>query len=216
MENAVEALEMTFAMLVFILALTLAFFVLGKVNAMASRIDLNRDTQYLQYIKELDSAVLFRGNSGELTGQTKTARIVTVEDIIVTLYNYSTSTQTIMIDLTPGPIDINRMPGNVFNDTDIDNNVTLFPAPGKFIFGLDSFGAFNHTPIEGDTDSEGLWTGSFQYCIFQWGAHQADGTAGAINPISIREYIDAFVSGKKVYPVNIQKKEEYITARKNR
>ena len=178
MENAVEALEMAFAMLIFLLALALALFLFGKVKGLSDFVDRNKDIKYLEHVSKMDL------NSEEYvtTGRTRVARRVKVKDILPALYSYSTETQSIMIDFEP----------NKSGDR---------PEDGKFVFGIGSLGAFNRRLGAG---------GTLTYDMYDWGAVQQAAYGGLVGAVTLKDYIDAFVSGETISGVKKQTITETI------
>ena len=78
MENAIEALKMAFAFLVFVMALTVSIIAFGNVKKTADVVLYAKDeTNYYEYIKD-----------SEITGKAAENRIVGLETIIPTLYKY--------------------------------------------------------------------------------------------------------------------------------
>lgn len=95
MENAVDALKMGFAVLVLIVALSLAIFSFTRVRETSDRIAEESDIQ--AYYQQL---------SGEVTGATSnyalSSRIVGVETIVPTLYRYYKENYTILFYVGTG------------------------------------------------------------------------------------------------------------------
>jgi len=99
MENAVEALEMAFAMLVFLMALALALFLFGRVRQASEFVSLRTDAKYLEYVEEIGFGEGYSGEAAEgFSSKTRVARKVSVKDIVPVLYNYSTELTSVTID----------------------------------------------------------------------------------------------------------------------
>lgn len=103
MENAVDALKMAAAVLVFVIAIASSFSLFGTAKHTADSIITMRDKQSYLDAAELDGGILYtstsaiQGETGlteeeiqdQLGVTTKGDRIVTVEDVISTIYRYS-------------------------------------------------------------------------------------------------------------------------------
>lgn len=86
MENAIEALKMAFAFLVFVMALTVSIIAFGNVKKTADVVLYSKDeTNYYEYIKD-----------SEITGKAAENRIVGLETIIPTLYKYYKENYTVV------------------------------------------------------------------------------------------------------------------------
>lgn len=86
MENAIEALKMAFAFLVFVMALTVSIITFGNVKKTADVVLYAKDeTNYYKYIKD-----------SEITGKAAENRIVGLETIIPTLYKYYKENYTVV------------------------------------------------------------------------------------------------------------------------
>lgn len=84
MENATDALSMAFAMIVFVLAIAIAFMLFSQVNAVAkSVLFINDRSNYVTYVDQEE----YRPN-----------RVVGIEDIMPTLYSYTTEHYMVTID----------------------------------------------------------------------------------------------------------------------
>lgn len=103
MENAVDALKMAAAILVFIIAITSSFSLFGVAKQTADSIITMRDRQAYLDSAEVKGGILYtsvsdiKGNSTDITEEssiegvtTKGDRIVKLEDIISTIYRYPT------------------------------------------------------------------------------------------------------------------------------
>ena len=108
MENAVDALKIAAAILIFIIAIASSFSLFGVAKHTADSIITMRDRQSYLEAAELDGGILYtsatsiKGTNEELTetekqeessigGVTKNGdRIVGMEDVISTIYRYST------------------------------------------------------------------------------------------------------------------------------
>jgi len=85
MENALDAMEMAFAMFVFVLALTITFISFGAIKRVAdSVLYINDDSSYIEYVLDSDYTL---------------QRVVGINDIIPTLYSYSTELYKVTIIL---------------------------------------------------------------------------------------------------------------------
>lgn len=102
MENAVDALKMAAAVLIFVIAIGSSFSLFGTAKHTADSIITMRDKQSYLEAAELDNGILYTSSSKiqeeneESTGNssiagvtTKGDRIVKVEDVISTIYRYS-------------------------------------------------------------------------------------------------------------------------------
>ena len=89
MENAVDALKMGFAVLVFIAALSLAIFSFTRVRETSAQITQEADIQ--EYYQQLSL-----GATGVASNNALSSRIVGVETIIPTLYRYYKENYTIL------------------------------------------------------------------------------------------------------------------------
>lgn len=91
MENAVDALKIAFAILVFVIALTLAFSVIGQARATSDIVlALNDKTNYYEYVDENDN------NAREKD------RVVDFETILPTIYRYAKEQYAVTILNTDG------------------------------------------------------------------------------------------------------------------
>ena len=89
MENAVDALKMGFAVLVFIAALSLAIFSFTRVRETSAQIAEEADIQ--EYYQQLSL-----GATGAIDNNALSSRVVGVETIIPTLYRYYKENYTIL------------------------------------------------------------------------------------------------------------------------
>lgn len=94
MENAVEALKTAAAVLVFIIAITLAFLMFSKTRVTADAITTMQDKQ--EYLEEptVDRGILYTSSTAIGAGYIATMttagdRIVEVDDVISTIYRYN-------------------------------------------------------------------------------------------------------------------------------
>lgn len=165
MENAVEALEMAFAMFIFIIALTFALFIFGRVKAASDQISyINDNSKFMNYVAEQTA-----GETLATSGVTRMARVVQTKDLIAILYNFSTGTQSITIDLIPNSL-----------NNDKAYNLSRDYETGRFVFGNENFGAFKETK-DGTT---------IEYYYYAFGS-----PADSNGHITIKEYIEAFIEG---------------------
>ena len=104
MENAVDALKIAAAALIFIIAISSSFSLFGTAKQTADSIVTMRDKQAYLDAAELDGGILYTSAS-EIKGEDTTAdkgtkssiggvtingdRIVTISDVISTIYRYS-------------------------------------------------------------------------------------------------------------------------------
>lgn len=94
MENAVDALKMAAAILVFIIAIGSSFSLFGTAKQTADSIITMRDKQAYLDAAELDGGILYTSTdsitSGAITGiNTNGHRIVVVDDVISTILRYN-------------------------------------------------------------------------------------------------------------------------------
>lgn len=102
MENAADALKMAAAILIFIIALSVAFSIIGTTKQTADSIITMRDKQAYLESADLDGGILYtsssniKGESNNITDESSISgvttngdRIVKVEDIVSTIYRYS-------------------------------------------------------------------------------------------------------------------------------
>lgn len=104
MENAVDALKMAAAVLIFVIAIGSSFSLFGTAKSTADSIITMRDKQSYLEAAELDNGILYTSSSkikenyndenkvkeSDIQGvTTKGDRIVKVEDVISTIYRYS-------------------------------------------------------------------------------------------------------------------------------
>ena len=103
MENAIDALKMAAATLIFIIAIGTSFSIFGKAKQTADSIITMRDKQAYLAAAELDNGILYtsssaiQGETGLTADDVKTKfgvtttgdRIVNINDIVSTLYRYS-------------------------------------------------------------------------------------------------------------------------------
>lgn len=102
MENAVDALKMAVAVLIFIIAIASSFSLFGTAKRTADSIIAMRDKQSYLEAAELDGGILYTSSKiiedddttnvkeSSIDGvTTKGDRIVGVEDVISTIYRYS-------------------------------------------------------------------------------------------------------------------------------
>lgn len=99
MENAVEALKTAAAVLIFIIAITVAFTMFSKAKATADAIITSKDQQEYLESAELDNGILYTSSEAIATGDTENQsvipnmttngnRIVKADDVIATIYRY--------------------------------------------------------------------------------------------------------------------------------
>lgn len=94
MENAVDALKTAAAVLVFIIAITLAFTMFGKAKKTVDAITTAQDRQEYLESPDVDGGILYTSSSligtGTAIGMTANGdRIVGVDDVISTIYRYN-------------------------------------------------------------------------------------------------------------------------------
>ncbi|MDE5831158.1 MAG: hypothetical protein K2H53_06090 [Clostridia bacterium] len=87
MENAADALKIAFAIMIFALAVTVLFYTASLVRSVSESVLLDSDkTRYYSYYESDENSVDKNGN-----------RIVTLEDIIPTMYRYHTESAAVTI-----------------------------------------------------------------------------------------------------------------------
>lgn len=87
MENAADALKIAFAILVFIVAVTVLFYTASLVRIVSENVLFNSDkTTYYTYYGGDEATIDENGN-----------RIVTLEDIIPTMYRYHTESAAVTL-----------------------------------------------------------------------------------------------------------------------
>ena len=94
MENAVDALKIAAAILVFIIAIGTSFSVFGTAKQTADAIITMRDKQAYLDAPELDGGVFYTSSSAVESGNAEGVttlghRIVGFDDVISTIYRYS-------------------------------------------------------------------------------------------------------------------------------
>lgn len=93
MENAVDALKLAFAVLVFVIALTLTFSIVGQARATSDIIlALNDKTNYYEYVEENEVNAKNKGKD----------RIVGFDTILPTIYRYAKEQYAVTILDTDG------------------------------------------------------------------------------------------------------------------
>lgn len=91
MENAIDALKIAFAVLVFVIALTLTFSVIGQARVTSDIVlTVNDKTNYYEYVDENDSNAIGKD------------RIVDFETILPTIYRYAKEQYAVTILNTDG------------------------------------------------------------------------------------------------------------------
>ena len=149
MENAVDALSMAFAILVFILAIALSFALFSQVNAVSKTVlHVNDNTNY---VSEVDF------------GRYQQFREVGIDDVIATLYSYSTELYMVTVDLGNGRVyDFYLRNENWIRQKDIKTHLDAFVGggdSGKLNFHFErnpenyygtnltyNFGGYSYTP----------------------------------------------------------------------
>lgn len=122
MENAVDALKMAAAILIFIIAIGSSFSLFGTAKQTADSIITMRDKQAYLEAAELDNGILYtsssaiQGTTDELTGAQKKEvssisgvtkkgdRIVSIDDIIFTIYRYEVENYAVTIIKESGEV----------------------------------------------------------------------------------------------------------------
>lgn len=144
MENAVDALKIGFAVLVFTMALSLAIYMFTQARITADAVLYGSDeTVYMEY----DSAQL--DVSGNIVGMD---RVVGLETIIPTLYKYKKENYTVIFRDKDG----NFMPlyetqTNIDNWSDYKNKYNLNEPEKVYAFDVDEE-TRRHEPWTGSTD----------------------------------------------------------------
>ena len=139
MENAVDALKMGFAVLVFIAALSLAIFSFTRVRETSAQITQEADIQ--EYYQQLSL-----GATGVTSNNALSSRIVGVETIIPTLYRYYKENYTILFYVGYNYNDENGTFSNIepmpiyyteTNETYLGKSTLIHPTVGRAIYGFD-------------------------------------------------------------------------------
>lgn len=94
MENAIDALKMAAAVLIFVIALAVAFSIIGTTKQTADSIITMRDKQAYLDSAEVDNGILYTSNSSVESGyvngvNSKGDRIVSVDDVVSTILRYN-------------------------------------------------------------------------------------------------------------------------------
>lgn len=94
MENALDALKMAAAVLIFVIALAVAFSIIGTTKQTADSIITMRDKQAYLDSAEVDNGILYTSTDSVGAGNAygvniKGDRIVTIDDVVSTIYRYS-------------------------------------------------------------------------------------------------------------------------------
>lgn len=94
MENAIDALKMAAAVLIFIIALAVAFSIIGTTKQTADSIITMRDKQAYLDSAEVDNGILYTSNSSVESGtvngvNSKGDRTVSVDDVVSTILRYN-------------------------------------------------------------------------------------------------------------------------------
>lgn len=153
MENAVDALKLAFALFVFMLAFTTLFNMVSLARTTAETLITESDkTTYYTYLEE-DETTLTKDSHGVIS------RIVTLEEMIPTIYRYSVESYGVTL------VDKN---GNIITrfDTDTENMCFIFDRAGttigekqKLIDELNNYvlGPVNANQIGGITELRDLF-----------------------------------------------------------
>lgn len=134
MENAVDALKMAFAVIVFVLALTVGIAVFTQARTASDVILQGQDsTEYYEYVK----AGIYDDETGQWisTGDT---RIVGIETVIPTLYRYYKENYTVIFleeDGTPMEIYKTMTEPTLWSGSDPSKN-TIAPIVSKYYDGV--------------------------------------------------------------------------------
>ena len=105
MENAVDALKTSVAVLIFIIAITASFTMFAKAKVTADSIITSRDKQ--EYLESADLANILYTDSTSIQSATMTQygdRIVQVEDVISSIYRYNLEKYGVTIVSTNGEV----------------------------------------------------------------------------------------------------------------
>ena len=102
MENAVDALKLSAAILIFIIAIVSSFSLFGTAKKTADSIISMRDKQAYLEAAELDGGILYTSseaiNGGKVSGVTTNGhRIVGMEDVFSTIYRYAIENYSVTI-----------------------------------------------------------------------------------------------------------------------
>lgn len=139
MENAVDALKMAFAVLIFTMAIGLAMYSFSKAKE-ASTFVLTRDLDIHYY----DQTAIFKDDNEVRANKD---RIVGVETVIPTLYSYFKEEYTVIFytgtyDYTNGKITnvrkVNIYDSHTSNDTYISSYNIYDKSKNKAVYGLDA------------------------------------------------------------------------------
>lgn len=109
MENAVDALKIAAAVLVFVIAISSSFSLFGTAKHTADSIINMRDKQAYLEAAELDGGILYTSTDavadGRATGvNTNGDRIVSIEDVVSTMYRYSKEKYAVTIIKQDGTV----------------------------------------------------------------------------------------------------------------
>lgn len=193
MENAVEALKMAFAVIVFVIALSVSIKVFSEARQTSDLVLTTADEtahyDYEDYTKN--------GTSGE-------NRIVGMETIIPTLYKYSKENYTVrFLDGTKGYDYLNA--ANAISGLD---KIEIYTTPIYNFSVKDLIGEYMPTntnlPKPGDAAS---------YNYFDISAEETRQEPWTISPLEIQKHLDSILSnGKYILPeyVSTDGSEKYI------
>lgn len=141
MENALDALKMAAAMLVFLIAITVSFSLFNKAKATADSIVTMRDRQGYLTAEEVDGHILYTSSEFiatkddtivEKLGVNKDGdRIVSVEDVIATITRYSKEKYGVTVVLTSGEV-VARFDSNTENIVRNWNNIDTTTIPEEY------------------------------------------------------------------------------------
>lgn len=132
MENAVDALKMAAAVLIFVIAIGSSFSLFGTAKHTADSIITMRDKQLYLEAAELDGGILYTSSSkisedqdvASAAGVTSNGdRIVNIEDVISTIYGYSKEKYGVTIMEDDGSI-IARYDSNTDQIMSLWNSIT--------------------------------------------------------------------------------------------
>lgn len=137
MENAVDALKIAAAVLVFIIAIGSSFSLFGTAKHTADSIITMRDKQAYLEAAELDNGILYT-SSDSVTSENATGvnsdgnRIVNVSDVISTIYRYSKEKYGVTIIKKDGTV-IARYDSNTDSVMTQWNKITDFSKKTNFV-----------------------------------------------------------------------------------
>lgn len=151
MENAVDALKMAFAVLVFVMALSISIFMFTQVRE-TSEVVLHRSdiTEYMEY--------------EEVTGSNE-SRIVGLETIVPTLYKYYKENYTVIfLDNNGNGMKLYDTQTNplLWSGNETATTATIPPIVNKYP-GINNHKTICSFDVDDETKRHEPWTGNTQY-----------------------------------------------------